>query len=294
MDNRKSKAFLITFISVIILLVAGYFLFYKGSGTTEGTIANRMFAPLLGSSKPKPATPIKTTPSTSTDNNTPTTTDNTPTNPDTQVPTPNSNIVLPPFNPITTPNTGCRDNNGKTIPCGGNIAVDTTPTPTPIVKTPTKDTPPVEQCLDGNPVILTADEQAELNDLLAEYYRIAGKLKTEADIYAVNDSGVEYTNLIAQANSLTKDCVEEKADIAYTGPQTVKDNPYYQNGADNSGNSYVADETIEPLKKLIETAIKYTAQTSFSNPILVGDPAYNNLDSFFFKYSDFENLFGIW
>lgn len=295
-NNNKSKAFIITFIVVILLLLAGYFFFFKGKSSTEGTLANRVFAPLLGSSKQKDVTPINTPDNTNTSN------DNTVIDGGDNVGSGGEQVtgtdtaaVVPKLNSIATPSNICKDKNGKVITCTlnkiDNVDINTTQVKKPVIKA---DLTPQEQCPEGNPVILTADEQKELDTLLADYYRIAGKLKTEADIYALNDAGVEYTDLINQAVSLTNDCEEEKADPAYTGPQEVKDNPYYQNPNSTGEESYLVDETNDPLTKLIENAIKYTPKTAFSNPILVGDPAYNNLDTFFLKYFDFENLFGIW
>ena len=297
MHNNKSKAFIITFIVVILLLLAGYFFFFKGKGTTEGTLANKVFAPLLGSSKQKDVTPINTGDTTTTDTN------------DVAVDGDNSinnggevvnngtgkEVIVPKLNSIAGPSTICRDKNGKVVTCATNAFTNIDTNTTQTGKTTDKtDLSPAEQCPDGNPVTFTTEEQKNLDALLADYYRIAGKLKTESDIYTLNDAGVEYTDLIAQAISLTNDCEEEKADPAYTGPQEVKDNPYYQNPNSTGMESYLADETEDPLRKLIENAIARTPQTTLADPILVGDPAYNNLDTFFFKNYDFENLFGIW
>jgi hypothetical protein len=291
-SNPKSKAFIITFISVLILLVAGYFLFYRGSGSTEGTIANRMFAPLLGTSKPKNVTPIKTTDNTNTQTETPLDTTQQNTNP---APTNNGPTNLtPPFQVV----------NANTNTNTGNTNTNTNTTPTIVA----------DQCPEGNPVTFSPAEQAELDALLNDYYKIAAKLKTEADIQAVNDAGTEYTSLIKTSNELTLDCKQEKADPAYTGPQVVKSNPYYQNPSDPTTVAYLVDETTDPIGSLIATAIKYHPNGAFGP--MGGDiepaygacvysighpctgsalnPVYANLDTFFTSWDDFEDLFGIW
>ena len=65
MENnpKKSKAFIITFILILLLLVLGYYLFKNKDNIfgTKGIIsANKIFTPLLGTSKSKPLTTVNT------------------------------------------------------------------------------------------------------------------------------------------------------------------------------------------------------------------------------------------
>lgn len=328
-NTNRSKAFIITFISVILLLVAVYFLFFKGRGTTEGTLANKMFAPLLGTAKPKDIKPVDNVNTNTTDNNVDTGTTPIDETPLTGGNTTGGITTSPGFqlNSIPTPTGECRDIKGSIISCSTNNtnviyqcgdgldndgdgtidakdsschldfttinakSYDKNLNDEGVKKT---EVAVVDKCPEGNPVILTDVEQKELTTLLADYYKIAGKLKTEADIQNLNDAGVEYKDLIAQATDLTNECIIQKADIAYTGPQSIKDNPYYQSTTSTGAESYLADEVVDPLRKLIEVAIKYTPVGTFGDPITVGDPSYSNLDTFFTNNADFENLFGIW
>ena len=54
-NPRKTKAFIITFISVLALLIIAYFLFFRGDGKISQTLSGiqKTFSPLLGTSKPK-------------------------------------------------------------------------------------------------------------------------------------------------------------------------------------------------------------------------------------------------
>src|ERR1035437_5459633 len=63
MDNnpKKSKALIITFVVVLLLLIAGYFLFSNSDKIfgTKGTIDfNKIFSPLLGTSKKTDLNPL--------------------------------------------------------------------------------------------------------------------------------------------------------------------------------------------------------------------------------------------
>lgn len=159
MDNnpKKSKAFIITFIVVLLLLIGGYFLFKNGGvfGTKNSTIS-KIFAPLLGSSKQKDATSINNVDTTNTDNTNAgnnSNTDNvggttgggagtgnnsngTTTNTGAPVVGMGPGSIVPPFNPIPSPsNTDCHDQNGNLIACN--------------VDTSTTSTNNLEQCSDG-------------------------------------------------------------------------------------------------------------------------------------------------
>jgi hypothetical protein len=80
-------------------------------------------------------------------------------------------------------------------------------------------------------LVFTAAEQTKLEDLLRQYYLLAPSLKTDGDISVLLNSKLRNQGTIDDATALTKQCVSQKADPAYTGPQEVKDNPYFKNGS---------------------------------------------------------------
>jgi hypothetical protein len=80
-------------------------------------------------------------------------------------------------------------------------------------------------------LIFTAAEQTKLEDLLRQYYLLAPSLKTDGDISVLLNSKLRNQGTIDEATALTKQCVSQKADPVYTGPQAVKDNPYFKNGS---------------------------------------------------------------
>jgi hypothetical protein len=80
-------------------------------------------------------------------------------------------------------------------------------------------------------LIFTAAEQTKLDDLLRQYYLLAPSLKTDGDISVLLSSKLRDQSTIDDATALTKQCISQKADPAYTGPQAVKDNPYFKKGS---------------------------------------------------------------
>ena len=90
-SHKRSRAFIITFIAVIILLIVGYFLLFKDGGvfSTKGTSSEqKSFFPLLGSSKKK-AEKVES----------PTAPDGTPIGTETSI-----DGAVPLFNPVPGPN----------------------------------------------------------------------------------------------------------------------------------------------------------------------------------------------
>ena len=128
------------------------------------------------------------------------------------------------------------------------------------------------QCPSDDPLVFTATEQAQLADLLTQYYAIAPNLKTSDDLALLQSNIATDQSLIDQANSLTSQCNAEKADPAYTGPQAIEDNPYYQNSS-GSAASYLPGVTS-------------TWISANNAPTNVTDALQN--------YSDFEKKFSIW
>lgn len=328
--TKKSKAFLITFIAMLVLLIGGYLIFKNSNsmfGTKNSETITKNFSPLLGTSKDKGKVETKEGENTSSTN----------TSGDVDMgngevsETPIKTGVKPVLKPVKAPESNCKDSNGNPVSC--ETIVTASPTPeevkdnTPIIKT--EDT-----CTEGgNPVILTKAEKDELDALLAEYYRIAAKLKTEADISDLKSSGLAYGDLIIQAGSLTNDCKEQKADPGYTGPQVAKDNPFYQDGTTMEGKSYLANTSTynynvptaqsslnsllpnsailgninnqlsiqnmirynQPaINDLIEVAKKYIAPNELLGLPPTDGSRYVGLDKFFYDWSDFETYFNIW
>ncbi len=128
------------------------------------------------------------------------------------------------------------------------------------------------QCPSDDPLVFTATEQAKLADLLNQYYSLAPELKTSDDLALLSDNITSDQSLIDQANSLIAQCNSEKADPAYTGPQAVKDNPYYQN---------LSGSVASYLPGILSDWI-----TVNSSPDKVSNPLTS--------YSDFEKKFSIW
>jgi hypothetical protein len=152
-NPKKSKALWITLIILLLLIIVGYFVFKNSDkifGTKSSSIG-KMFAPLLGSSKPKDVTNIDTGNGSSNTGGDNTSSDNTnnpnggstngnggsggntgggvipavPVNP--SAGNGGSVAIVPPFNPLPTPeNTDCKDKDGNLIPCvpdGGPVTI---------------------------------------------------------------------------------------------------------------------------------------------------------------------------
>lgn len=104
---------------------------------------------------------------------------------------------------------------------------------TPKTPSTTEESPSVNMCPEDDPLTFTADEQKQLDDLLRQFYKLTPFLKTEEEVQAEKNSKLEYDKLVAGAKELTSQCKEQKiinpeTGDMYTGPQEVKDNPYYQ------------------------------------------------------------------
>lgn len=183
------------------------------------------------------------------------------------------NIIEPPLNPLPTPSsTECRDKNGNVVACIKNtdpfannpqcsdrddndrdILIDqadpachtdfdaTNPSTydpnlnnenrAKVVASSTQTSKSI--CPEDDPLAFTEEENAELEKLLRQYYLIASTLKTEDDLDVIENDTLQNKALVAQAKELTKDCKDQKADPLYTGPQTIKNNPYYAELSNN-------------------------------------------------------------
>lgn len=97
--------------------------------------------------------------------------------------------------------------------------------PTPNVSTPrttttTIFTPPTpettKQCnFDDYKLKFTDAEQEELDKLLREFYKIASSIKTEDDINAENEAKLSYIGLVDEARDLTTQCYEQTNSPTY-------------------------------------------------------------------------------
>lgn len=110
---------------------------------------------------------------------------------------------------------------------GQNNCVDANGDPIPCDNTNTLTTATVEMCPSDDPLVFTDIEKAQLDALLKKYYLIAPSLKSDEDIKIINDDILRNKSIIEQATSLIDDCKAQKADPHYTGPQSIRDNPYY-------------------------------------------------------------------
>ncbi len=268
-NPRKSKAFLITFIIVLILLLIGFFLFrnMKKSETksTEEGGSNKIFESLFGTKKPKELTPVDTgTEPGGTVN--PGTGGQTPVDPT----DPNGGTggntgggfgtgefgsggglgsgggfgITPPLDPITVPDEddGWEGNNGGGL--GDPIRDPIRPvdnTPRPIVEA---------YCPSDDPLVFTDAEKTELEALLKDYYAISYLLKTEDDIELLQGDLKTNTDLVARAETLNTQCIAQKADYRYSGPKTIKSNPYYNTAVDSITPYVPTYEILEELFKI--------------------------------------------
>lgn len=269
MNNpRKSKAWIIVLIVVIILTAVVYFLFNNKEqifGTKNAENITKTFSPLLGSSKKKDTvTPSGTTSDTTTTDGNATTTDGT-MNGDTvnggfgagdgfttgdgfdtgdgfgtNTNASGSTSYSPPLNPLPTPGAGGTIEPGPTP----NPGIEPTPLPPTPAPTPNPNTCP------DDPLVFTDTEKEELAVLLRQYYLIAPTIKNADDLVLVNNEILTNQALLTQVDTLTNQCRAEKININYTGPQTIKDNPYYDDPANTNGVPYLP--TLSQLEDIFD------------------------------------------
>lgn len=130
---------------------------------------------------------------------------------------------------------------------------------------PTQQTAVQTMCPSDDPLVFTDDEKAQLQSLLTQYYLIAPGLKNADDLALLSANITTDQTIIDQATTLTQQCMAQKANPNYTGPQYIKDNPYYQGGGNTS--SYVGSITFVPSSNgttTSTTAGSYTGDTADS------------------------------
>ncbi len=262
-NPKKSKALLITFIAVLILLIIGYYLFYNRKevfNSGGGTTVSKVFGPLLGTSKtPDTTTSGTTNPAgtTNPDGTTPGTTTTPTTNPtNVGVKNPDGTFTNNSIKvdrgvggtqgPGNAGNFGTASNFGVNTGSGNpnTIAPGYNPIPTPgfdstqpdipvytdpIAQNPVTTTPiaPTNICPADDPLVFTSVENAELATLLEQYYAIAPGLKGEDDLSLATSNNKQNEVLLNKVIDLTNQCESEKNSMAYNGPAEIKSNPYY-------------------------------------------------------------------
>lgn len=230
-NKRKSKALLITFFVMIILLFLFYILAVKNNPTnTKGTSSeNRGFFSLFSGSKDKNLDTIDNTANDQVNGDTNTgdiAGSNSDTNnnnqggtnigditPGSTTPGINTGDITPGYNPklFPLPRPDVIDPNDINLP-----PVDTTPNPD-LSPLPEPDVDNTKQCnLDDYKLKFTDAEQAELDKLLRDFYRIAVSIKTEEDIDIEHEAAQSYRELVDEAKDLTNQCYEETSNPSYT------------------------------------------------------------------------------
>ncbi len=298
MENKpKSKAFIITFIIVIALLFGGYLLLRNsGSSETKGqTTIGKIFAPLLGTAKEKKLTPI---------NNTDPTTDTTITVDPNLSPTSGSGDDITGINnqeglpggDLEVGNLDSGDlsfNNLNSLPSpkssstikpsknAGGIASAGKGT---LTGSDSKITVKESLCPVDDPLTnyFTDQEKKDLDNYLRQFYLIAPTIRTTDDILIAENEILENTSFggnNGQLEQLIADCNKQKADPSYTGPQIVKDNPYYQ------GNSPYERDTYLPNS--IPKSVTH-GQSTFMGK------TYESIDPTKQSFNLFEKLLYIW
>lgn len=248
MERNRSKAFIITFIIVLLILIVGYLVLVRRGIVKDNTIIGKKFAPVLTTPKQKDVITDDTGKVPAPNDDTPTTppTDDTTTEPGTNGPVPGTGTpempkYVPPLLPLPKPDmsrydpakykyvTECSDgkdndkdgvidsadddchfdNNAKnprsyvatyTREAGSkNVNPTINPTDPTGKKTISCD-------IEEVPLVFTAEEQAQLDELTREFYRLAPQLKTENDIIAEISSKQGYDDIITNAKELTKQC----------------------------------------------------------------------------------------
>lgn len=223
--RKKSKALIITFFIVLVLLFLFYLLFIKNDPftSTKGTTSeNRGFFSLFSSSKEKKSDLDIDDENNVTDNINQNTIDGenqtgdgsqvidgtiVDGNQNNEIDINTNNIPDAQYNP-----------NLRPIPIPEDVDPQIeTPTPNPnITVYPKPITDPVKQCnLDDYKLTFTDAEQEELDRLLREFYRIAASIKTEEDIDIEYGAKVSYVDMANEAKELTKQCYEETSSSKY-------------------------------------------------------------------------------
>jgi hypothetical protein len=292
---RKSKALLITFIILVILLVIGYFLLQNTktvdpvTGETT-TSSNKVFSSLFGTAKKKQLVPVENQEK---DGVVPSSSNGTQVQPGTNTPIDagigsggsfgagtgfgvnagfgTTGSFAPALNPLPSPSGTFNGNLGFTSGTFGGLSFGNNPISGGGSGTSTPGSTPVlsgsaDICPVDDPLTYTDAEKAELEVLLRQYYLLASTIKNNDDIAVLNNELAEYRALINKANDFTNQCVAEKTAPGYTGPQSVLTNPYYSGGSSSS--TYLPGE---------------------QSPWIQANPGASIAD-----YPDFENIFNIW
>lgn len=328
MQPNKSRAFIITFVVVLVLLIAGYLLFFSPNAVLKsGSLVGKKFSPLLGTPKEKelvvddtPSTPIEP-PVTTPDDTTP------PSTPDGDTKLPDvPKYTLPKINPpsskfpspdggldesdpqkralaqcedgrdndgdklIDSADPGCHtDGNSKNLqsytPRANNerdyIGIPEVP-PDPINKKE------ISCDVEEVPLVFTEAEQARLDELTRQFYRLAPQLKTEEDIILELSSNQGYQDIIDNAKNLTAQCWEQTST-----PQYLRNSINIEQIGENDGNKVFTRSTLYkgrterlPTPYYNKTSISHSFYEAYYIDSTTGLPVYS--------WEDWEKIRNIW
>lgn len=238
---------------MLALLIVGYFVVIRGGLIKSDSAIGKKFAPLLGTPKKKDVVVTDTTNTnpteTPSETETPTEQNPTPTDNGT-TPSDNGGIVRPKYVPpnqsLPTPNyetpkprsytvatecsdgkdndkDGSIDSSDDDCHSDGNAKNSASYMPTYTREFGSTNVP--EAPIDGKkviscdieqvPLVFTAEEQAKLDKLTREFYRLAPQLKTENDISIEVASYNSYLDTINNAKNLIKQCRDQTSQTSY-------------------------------------------------------------------------------
>ncbi len=334
MQPNKSRAFIITFVVVLVLLIAGYFLFFSPNAVLKsGSLVGKKFSPLLGTPKEKELV-VDDKPQQPDDTQIP---DDTQTPDDTQIPddTTTPPIKNPPQVPTYTPpkatpksskfpspeggldendpqkralaqcedgrdndgdklvdsaDPGCHtDGNNKNLQSytpRANNERDYAGIPEITIEPDLKKQ--ISCDIEDVPLVFTEAEQARLDELTRQFYRLAPQLKTEEDIILEISSNQGYQDIIDNAKTLTAQCWEQTST-----PQYLRNSINIEQIGENEGNKVFTKSTINkgrterlPTPYYNKTSLSHSFYEAYYVDSATGLPVYS--------WEDWEKIRNIW
>ena len=168
--------------------------------------------------------------------------------------------------PTCTTLNGVCVNNATNPPACTTASTTTTPTT-------------IQTCQDLDVLDFTAEQTAEITDLLKRYYLLADKLKTDNDIISANNDADKTKSIINQAQTLTQQCVEQTSSPSYTGPKQLgPGNPYYKS------DSYLASIwPIDPFNPPLNAKIGFDINGKGFAPLANAEDTFMGTGSYYIK-----------
>jgi hypothetical protein len=265
-NNKKSKAFIITFVIVLIVL-GGLYLLYQNKETVLGTkgasTMEKVFSPLLGSSKNKDLNVVENPESNKNistsegegdqnSNNTEISKEgngNDPSNIEDanfdgkySLPKPsagfgsssfNSNSIWGNNNNNNNSRNGDSDSrNGYNSDSGSDRDSNGYGKSDYDLNYKNEDDDYGNElsrnaCYGQAPLVFTEDEIKMLDEHLKRYYAISPTLKSESSISNIKEDSSSKKALVSRVNMITSICEEQTSDPNFTGPKEVLANPYW-------------------------------------------------------------------